>query len=181
MQNNINDKFKEFKQYDINTPYFTLCNLNLIGRVVNIIDGDSLSIILPIFNNYYKFNIRLNGIDTCEIKSKHEETKKKALKARISILNLITNQNYSETLTKHEIKDILDKYVILVWVECLNFDKYGRLLANIYQLDKLSICKLENSLSLSEYLLQNKLAYEYSGKTKLSEDDQLLYLNKDTR
>ena len=170
---------KKFKEYNINTPYFTLYNLNLIGRVVNIIDGDSLSIILPIFNNYYKYNIRLNGIDTCEMKSKNEENKKKALTARISILNLISNENYSDTLTKHEIQEILDKHVILVWVECLNFDKYGRLLANVYQLNNLSMTKLENSLSLSEYLLQNNLAYEYSGKTKLSEDEQLLYLNKE--
>lgn len=172
MQNNINERIKEFKQYDINTSHFSLCNLNLIGRIVNIIDGDSLNIILPVFNNYYKFNIRLNGIDTCEIKSKIEDNKKKALKARISILNLLTNHNYPETLTKNDIKDILDKDVILVWVECLNFDKYGRLLANVYQLDYLSMNKLKNT-SLSEYLLQNKLAYEYTGKTKLSENDQL--------
>ena len=172
MQNNINEQIKEFKQYNINTSSFTLCNLNLIGRIVNIIDGDSLNIILPVFNNYYKFNIRLNGIDTCEMKSKTDDNKKKALKARISILNLLTNHTYPETLTKNDLKYILDKDVILVWVECLNFDKYGRLLANVYQLDYLSMNKLKNT-SLSEYLLQNKLAYEYTGKTKLSENDQL--------
>lgn len=170
MQNNISEKIKEFEQYDINTSPFTLCNYNLLGRIVNIIDGDSLNIILPVFNNYYKFNIRLNGIDTCEIKSKIDDNKKKALKARISILNLLTNHTYPETLTKTDIKHILDKDIILVWVECLNFDKYGRLLANVYKLDNISMNKLN---SLSEYLLQNKLAYKYTGKTKLSEHDQL--------
>ena len=179
MQNNrLNENLKEFENYGIHTPYFTLCNLNIVGRLVDVIDGDSLSIILPIFNNYYKYNIRLNGIDTCEMKSKNEETKKKALKARISILNLVTNENYSENLTKKEIKNILDKNIILVWVECLEFDKYGRLLANVYhQFDNLNMKKLENSNSLSEYLLQNKLAYEYTGKTKLSEQDQIITLN----
>lgn len=179
MQNNrLNVNLKEFENYGINTPHFTLCNLNFVGRLVDVIDGDSLSIILPIFNNYYKYNIRLNGIDTCEMKSKNEETKKKALKARISILNLVTNENYSENLTKKEIKNILDKNIILVWVECLEFDKYGRLLANVYhQFDNLNMKKLENSNSLSEYLLQNKLAYEYTGKTKLSEQDQIITLN----
>lgn len=177
MQNNrLNENLKEFENYGINTPHFTLCNLNLVGRLVDVIDGDSLSIILPIFNNYYRYNIRLNGIDTCEMKSKNEETKKKALKARISILNLVTNENYSETLTKKEIKNILDENIILVWVECLEFDKYGRLLANVYQFDKLNMTKLENSNSFSEYLLQNKLAYEYTGKTKLSEQDQIITL-----
>jgi len=178
MQNNkLNENLEDFENYGINTPHFSLCNLNIIGRLVDVIDGDSLSIILPIFNNYYKYNIRLNGIDTCEMKSKKEETKKKALKARISILNLVTKQNYSENLTKKEIQNILDKNTILVWVECLEFDKYGRLLANVYQFDNLNMSKLENSSSFSEYLLQNKLAYEYTGKTKLSENDQIITLN----
>lgn len=178
MQNNIlNVNLEEFANYGINTPHFTLCNVNLVGRLVDVIDGDSLSIILPIFNKYYRYNIRLNGIDTCEMKSKNEETKKKALKARISILNLVTNENYSEILTKKEIKNILDKNIILVWVECLEFDKYGRLLANVYQFDNLNMTKLDNSSSFSEYLLQNKLAYKYAGKTKLSEQDQIITLN----
>lgn len=180
MQNNHlkdNEKIKNFENYGIHTPYFTLCNLNTIGRLVDVIDGDSLSIVLPIFDNYYRYNVRLNGIDTCELKSKQEETKKKALKARISILNLVTNNNYSEHLTKKEIQNILDENIILLWVECLEFDKYGRLLANVYQFDKLNMTKLENSNSFSEYLLQNKLAYEYTGKTKLSEQDQIITLN----
>lgn len=170
---------EEFKKYDIHTPHFSLCNLNLIGRLVDIIDGDSLAIILPVFNNYYKYNIRLSGIDTCEMKSKNIENKQKALIARTALLNLVMDGNYPITLTKKEIQHILDKDTVFVWVECLEFDKYGRLLANIYKFDKLKLTKVENSFSFSEFLLQNKLAYPYSGKTKLSEIDQIKTLERD--
>ena len=43
-----------FKNYGIKTPRFSLNNLKTYGRLVDIIDGDSLSIILPIYDNYFK-------------------------------------------------------------------------------------------------------------------------------
>jgi len=60
----------DFTGCSIHTPEFTLNGLNTKGRLVNIIDGDSVSIVLPVFNNFYKYNIRLSGIDTCEMRSK---------------------------------------------------------------------------------------------------------------
>ena len=59
---------------------------------------------------------------------------------------------------------MLDAEVYLVWVECGNKDKYGRILANIYK-DKGS------TQSMSSILLEEKLAYRYEGKTKLSDDE----------
>jgi len=159
---------EEFSKYSIDTKKFSLDGLCTQGRIVDIIDGDSLSIILNIFNNYYKFNVRINGIDTCELKSKNELNKQLAHKARTSLLKLITGFEDTAILSKKEVQNILDKEIYIVYLECLNFDKYGRLLANVYT----TISGNKNEL-LSEYLLKNKLAYVYTGETKLSEADQL--------
>jgi endonuclease YncB( thermonuclease family) len=159
---------EEFSKYSIDTKKFSLDGLCTQGRIVDIIDGDSLSIILNIFNNYYKFNVRINGIDTCELKSKNELNKQLAHKARTSLLKLITGFEDTPILSKKEVQNILDKEIYIVYLECLDFDKYGRLLANVYT----TISGNKNEL-LSEYLLKNKLAYVYTGETKLSEADQL--------
>ena len=159
----------DFTGCSIHTPEFTLNGLNTKGRLVNIIDGDSVSIVLPVFNNFYKYNIRLSGIDTCEMRSKNEKCRNLAIKARDTLLGLVTRRGddiHSET--RHGIHEILDKDMVIVFVECLNFDKYGRLLADIYF----------NGISLSKHLLDKKLAYAYTGHTKLSEEEQVNVLAK---
>lgn len=157
-----------FKNYGIKTPRFTLNNINTYGRLVDIIDGDSLSIILPIYNDYFKFNVRLNGIDTSELHSHKEELRHFAENAKNELVKLIIK---TDNLTKHEVQEILDNKLIVVWVECLEFDKYGRLLANVYCFNEDTN---EYDISLSEYLLNNKFAYMYNGGKKLSESEQLL-------
>ena len=160
----------DFTGCSIRTPEFTLSGLNTTGRLVDIIDGDSVSIILPMFNNFYKYHIRLSGIDTCEMRSKNEKCINLAIKARDTLLELVTrSKTRSETHseTRHEIRDILDRNVVIVFVKCLDFDKYGRLLANVF---------FDNE-NLSEYLLKHKLAYTYTGHTKLTEEEQLEMLS----
>lgn len=163
---NENAEF-DFTRCSIHTPQFTLRGLNTPGRLVDIIDGDSVSIVLPVFNNFYKYNIRLSGIDTCEMRSKNEKCRNLAIKARDKLLELVTVGNEIHRETRHEIHEILDKDVVIVFVECLDFDKYGRLLANVF-FDK---------INLSEYLIKHKLAYHYTGHTKLTEDEQLKILS----
>jgi endonuclease YncB( thermonuclease family) len=116
----------------------------------------------------------MNGIDTCEIKSKNEKNKELACFARSRLLSLVTDKEVSETSTwndRRKINNILNKSMYFVWVECFDFDKYGRLLANIY--------KEENSQEhFSQILLREKLAYEYKGDTKLTDEEQVECLNK---
>jgi len=170
-----------FKIYNLSTPYFSLNGQNIFGRLVDIYDGDTLKIILPVMDKYFKFDVRLNGIDTCEIKSNNLETKKKGLKARRRICEMIEeiygdydqivvgdeDEDQNKFETKSEIKKYLNEIVCIVFVKCYEFDKYGRLLADVYinyePLDK----------SISEILINEKLAYLYDGGKKLTEDEQL--------
>jgi endonuclease YncB( thermonuclease family) len=158
-----------FKQYGGSTPELSMNGLKTYGRLIDVYDGDTIKVILPAFNSYYKFTLRLNGIDTCEIKSKQNELKDYAIKARNRVLEIITNNN-NNINTKKEIKELLESNVYLIWVECLESDKYGRVLANVY--------KDKDTKSLSNILLEENLAYKYSGKTKLSENEILEIVKK---
>ena len=176
LEKKLDKKLEEiFLKYNNNTtPYFSLSGQKLWGRVVSLYDGDTLTIALNVFGGIYKFSVRMNGIDTCEIKSKNEKNKELACFARSRILSLITEKDVSETSTwndRRKINNILNKSMYFVWVECFDFDKYGRLLANIY--------KYENSQEhFSQILLREKLAYEYKGDTKLTEEEQVNCLIK---
>jgi endonuclease YncB( thermonuclease family) len=165
--------FEQFKNYDISTPHFSLNGINTYGRLVDIYDGDTVKIVLPAFKDkYFKFDIRLNGIDTCEIKSHNPENKEKGLKAKKRVCDMVEEiyGNYvNATLdTQKEIKDYLQSIVCIVFVKCYDFDKYGRLLADVY-IDHENI----SPKSISEILLSEKLAYPYNGGTKLTEEEQL--------
>ena len=165
-----------FQKYDNNlTPHFSLNGQKLWGRVVSLYDGDTLTIALNVFTGVYKFSVRMNGIDTCELKSKNENNKELAKNARSRLLSLITGKDLIETSTlndRRKINNVLNKNVYLVWVECFDFDKYGRLLANIYQNENSSEC-------FSQILIKEKLAYTYEGNTKLTEEEQVKCLNKE--
>jgi endonuclease YncB( thermonuclease family) len=171
----IRDKFAK---YDKHTTHLSLDGIKTYGRIVDVIDGDSLNVIIPVFDNYYKFNVRLNGIDTNELKSKNEENKKLGHIARLRLGQLILNEEIEDIeLVKKNIND----NVVLVWLECLKFDKYGRLLANVYTINdrntlaepKLVFGKGTLAESLSEILVNEKLAYWYDGGRKLTEKEQL--------
>lgn len=165
----------DFTDCSIKTPEFTLNGIKTFGRLVDIIDGDSLSIVIPLKTlsldgklNFYKYNVRLSGIDTCEIHSKNEKCKNLAIMARDTLLNFVTCSDFKNS-SRSDIHKILEEQVIVVFVECLEFDKYGRLLANVFYKDA-------DGVNLSEYLLKCNLAYKYKGLTKLNEDEQLKLL-----
>jgi micrococcal nuclease len=120
------------------------------GQVIKVYDGDSITIAayLPIQNSpLYRFSVRLNGIDTPEIKGKNEDEKTAAKNARDALSDLI-----------------LHKHVILKNVDT---EKYGRILADVY-LDELCV---------NNWLIQEKYAVKYGGGTKKSPSSWLTYKN----
>lgn len=169
MPADIADIQKQFEMHGGSTPEFSLKGKRTCARVVSIYDGDTCKCVIPLFNSFFKFDIRLNGIDTCEIKSKSQLNKTLALMARNKLFTLVSG---SSTLSSHiDINKYLESNVCVVRLLCYDFDKYGRLLADMYDLNDENLSK-----SFSDYLIEAKLAYEYSGDTKLSEDKQLTRL-----
>jgi endonuclease YncB( thermonuclease family) len=114
------------------------------GIVVKVYDGDTITIAakLPYTESpMYRFSIRLNGIDTPEIKGKTNEEKLLAKNARDAMANLIMN-----------------KYVTL---RNCKTEKYGRILADVFVF-------IDNEeIHLNQWMLDNKYAVKYDGGTKI--------------
>jgi len=157
-----------------NTDLFSLTGQKMYGRVVDIHDGDTITIVLNILQKFFKFKVRLAEIDTCEITSKSEQNKSLANEAKIRLISLICDRDISNCILlsdKKSLVSFLESNNHCVWLECFDFDKFGRLLANVYADES-------SDESFSECLIKENLAYRYKGKTKLTEQQQVDLLCK---
>jgi hypothetical protein len=157
-----------------NTPEFSLCDLTLQGRVISCYDADTCKIALPLHNTFYKFTCRLNGIDTPEMKPRKDKPNREqeivwAKKARAELLRLICEDNLSSNfdnldIKKDEVINILNKNKKIINVKCLQWDKYGRLLVELYNKDD----DINNAKSFNDILVEKNLAVKYDGGTKVA-------------
>jgi micrococcal nuclease len=146
---------KENKKYDVvytyNPGVIQMYNLQNTKKfypqieqayVIGVYDGDTITIAAPVLNTkdnaVYRFSVRIYGVDCPELRSKNIDEKFVALKAK----------EFAETVLLH-------KHVLLTNIQ---YDKYGRILANVYI----------NNRNYSDLLIQSKLAIKYNGKTKCS-------------
>ena len=112
-------------------PHFTQ------GKCIKVYDCDTITVAAEVGGSFYRFQIRLYGIDGPEMKSANPLEKEKAKIARDKMAAII-----------------LDKIVI---VHIISSDKYGRLLSKVITTD---------GVDMSEHLLSTGLALPYFGKTK---------------
>ena len=112
-----------------------------VSKVISVYDGDTFRVDIdslpPIVGK--NIPIRLNGVDTPEIRGKCKYEKDLAVKARDFVRNKLANAK--------EIK-----------LNNLQRGKYFRVVANVYI----------DGVSLEKELLENELAYKYSGGKKSS-------------
>lgn len=111
------------------------------GHVIKVYDADTITIAskLPYDESpLYRLSVRLNGIDTPEIKGKDisDEEKEAAKVARDFVYNLVFNK--------------------FVRLENVQNEKYGRILADVYIGD----------IHLNELLINQRYAVKYDGGTK---------------
>lgn len=172
-----------FSKHDSTTPLFSFANKTLVGRIVNVHDGDTISVVTSVFDQVAKFQVRLFGIDTCEIKSKSEANQRLAQTAKRRVIQKLI-EFYQLPQPSDDDKHFFDNHIIIAQIDCHEFDKYGRLLANVYPLTGYTPNKGDDAPvqfaqeSLSTTLLNERLAYVYQGKTKLTEQEQLDLLTK---
>ena len=156
------------------TPAFTLETNVYNAKVLDIYDGDTVTCAIYIFDKYYKFNVRLAGIDTCELKSKNRE---QGLRARMRLYELIAKNDSSGidiNIARKNLRQKMKESKCLVILRCGSFDKYGRLLGWLYHVEDLEMAK-----SFNDILVNEKLAYVYFGEKKLSDDEQSIVIKKE--
>jgi len=159
-----------FRPYGYDTPEFGLTGKKCWARVVSIYDGDTCTLIIPFQGKMYKFAARMYGIDTSEMKSKDAQNKERALKARNRLIELVTRSPLpNPIISKKDVINMLAADIHLVWIECLELDKYGRVLVNLHDSEEAGV---QGRPSFAEVLIAENLAYPYFGQTKLTEKEQ---------
>ncbi len=115
---------------------FSLNNHVYQAKVVSVYDGDTITVVFKFAGTFYKWNCRLNGIDTPEMKSKNAAEKQQAIKAR----------------------DFLREQILgkIVEITCQEFDKYGRLLVTVKYSD----------ININDLMITEGFAKSYTGGTK---------------
>jgi endonuclease YncB( thermonuclease family) len=147
-------------------PEFSLNGRTLSAKVVSCYDGDTFAAVLPLGGQLWKFNCRMAGYDTPEMKPPankvgREVEKARALKARQALLSHVCDGiTETGTYTKHEINAAIAGSKRVVEMRCKEFDKYGRLLVEIL---------LENGTTVNDWMVEKGYGYRYSGGTKDTE------------
>ena len=119
-----------------NVPRMEKKSFGMYMKVVNVYDGDTVTVVCIVNKHPVRWRCRLQGYDAPEMRSKDEEQKQKAILARDFL------------------KEILPKNIF--YGRCNGLDKYGRLLLNIKV----------NNIDISQIMIQKGHAYSYNGGKK---------------
>ena len=126
--------------------FYTLEGEIHLTKIVKCYDGDTVHCIFKHDGQYKKFHMRLYGYDSYEMKPskqilepKRTELKNKAIMAKTRLESLILNKN--------------------VYLYCLEFDKYGRILGNI-KINK------DDLNTVNDIMINEDHGYPYFGGTK---------------
>ena len=144
---------------------FSLEGKEIQAKITNVYDADTCRAVFYLGDKLVKYTIRLKGIDTPEIRPKksvefRDQEIKAAKKSRNRFIQLCTDQaiEVDKEYRKKDIQALIDTNRKLIVLKCHEFDKYGRLLATIY--DDVS------KPSLNQILINEGYAYAYDGGTK---------------
>lgn len=133
----------DWSNVDNTVELFSLEGQEHLAKVVDVYDGDTIKCVFPIHDKLYRWNCRLSGVDTPELRTRCSVEKKYGYTVRNCLRDKILNK--------------------MVYVQCNEFDKYGRLLVNI----------LYDGCIINDWLIQNNYAFQYDGGTKQSWSDYL--------
>ena len=123
-----------------NIPRFSFDGFITYAKVINVYDGDTITIIFEYKGEMIKYSCRIYGIDTPEIRTRDADEKKRGYLARDFLREYIHNQ--------------------IVQIEFLKFDKYGRPLINVFfDIDN-------NKVNIAEFMINNGHGKPYFGGKK---------------
>ena len=106
------------------------------AKVLSVYDGDTVTLAFPLGDVMYKWSCRLSGVDTPELRTSNKKEKEFG----------------------YQVRDLLREKVLgkVLKVKCGEFDKYGRLLGELFVDDE----------SVNQWLISNGYAFAYDGGTK---------------
>lgn len=124
------------------------------GKVVKVYDGDTIHMICPLLNALdasdsskfltARFKVRINNLDTPEIRTKDSIEKKYAYECRNILKERILNR--------------------VVELRNVGHDKWGRILADVY----------DDNTNLADWMADQGLGVHYDGGTRNKQDWELI-------
>ena len=171
----------DFSLASLKTPSLSLEGLEMFARVVDVYDGDTMTVVIKFHDELRKIRVRLLGIDTAEMNAADTESKLLAIRARDHVIKYCciaaciqadsvvvdTQSDHPSTNDRASIRKLFLQHHVIVYLRCSKFDKYGRTLANVHRVRKdydttkgLFLQTPENE-SISDVLLREGLAKSY--------------------
>ena len=124
----------------VSPSWFNLEGDMLRAKVIDVYDGDTVTLVFRFGSKIWKDKCRLAGVDTAEIRTRDEDERVRGLEARDWLRAQVLNKK--------------------VWVECGKWDKYGRLLGTIF-------LSGDFQQSVNQELINHGFAVPYFGGTKV--------------
>ena len=128
------------------TPLFSLDGNFVECKVVDVYDGDTCKVVFPLNQKMYRWNVRLTGYDTPEMRPPRSQENREQ---EINAARLARDFLKSKVMNDDQ----------LVFIKCGEFDKYGRLLGTLF-------INQEDEVSVNDLMIQNGHGYAYDGGTK---------------
>lgn len=136
-----------------NTPFYRFDNKKFYCKVIDVYDGDTITIAVKLNSKIYQYKVRMHGYDSPEMKPRlsipgRDEIIQKARKAKEVLSELV-----------------LDK-IVVVEIKKKSWDKYGRLLGIIYISVLPGVTMKSYNLNVNEYMIERGHGYRYEGGKK---------------
>ena len=130
-----------------NTKKFTFAGKTFKAKCVKVYDGDTATVVIRVFGGYYKFNVRMDGYDTPELKPKKGTPEEKAEERKWGLRS----------------RDVLANMILgkIVTINCKDYDKYGRILGEI----------LLGTVNVNYAMIKDGYSRIYGGSAGLHKDD----------
>ena len=141
------DKLKNCDHEKI--PLFSFENKRILARIVDIYDGDTCTIIFEYNGEIIKYKLRCMGYDCAEMKPKKDDPTRDEQK-RLALL------------AKNRFTELIGGLNAVVHIKCLEFDKYGRILGNVYHLND----DPDHDESVNTKMIKEGHGKPYDGGTK---------------
>lgn len=125
------------------------------AKVVDIYDGDTLTLVFRYGGKLQQHSCRMEGYDSPEMKPpKTQQNRDREItaanKAKDALSNIISDQ--------------------IVNIECGQFDKYGRILITIWVKQKTSWSFCRPRINVNQWMIANGYGVSYNGGTKTKYD-----------
>ena len=155
--------------HKLNSPSKSITPIGLyLAKVVNVYDGDTITVNIYYCKNVFEYQVRLSGIDTPELKYKglNKDTEN-SNDPRIIELKKLREAGFKAKLRLEQL--IAQCPDNLIYVDCIKKEKYGRLLGEIYPAIIVGCCFAtlqQGKKSFNQILLDENLAKPYNGGSR---------------